>query len=162
VIDNGTEDPAKFFSLSLTGAVGPTIGNNALASARIDDNEPDQSISFDAIARRFIIQGNEDERVQIYRIPGNDAHIRRVKLETAHHSLERLFNELLFNEIVYNGYGGNDQFTVDDTFVRIIADDGDGNDTLQGGIGSDTLVGGFGDDDLTGGGGNDLLDGVTG
>ena len=46
--------------------------------------------------------------------------------------------------------------------IQLLADGGDGNDTLTGGAGADTLLGGAGDDVLNGGPGLDTLDGGPG
>ena len=58
--------------------------------------------------------------------------------------------------IVYNGYGGNDEFT-NDTFVPSTAYGGQGNDILRGGSASDILDGNAGDDDIYGRAGSDQL-----
>jgi Ca2+-binding RTX toxin-like protein len=63
--------------------------------------------------------------------------------------------------------GGEDHLTIDNSVSdlapapgvpRIVAEGGDGADTLQGGAGTEYLSGGLGDDTLLGGGGNDRLD----
>jgi Ca2+-binding RTX toxin-like protein len=64
-------------------------------------------------------------------------------------------------QIVFHGNAGNDYFE-NDTGIRVIADGGDGNDTLRGGTGDDSLTGGAGDDYLRGSDGNDILDGGEG
>jgi hypothetical protein len=59
--------------------------------------------------------------------------------------------------------GGDDTFVaVPGTPLAVLADGGDGNDTLSGADETDTFLGGAGNDTLTGGGGPDLLDGQDG
>src|SRR5262249_35708652 len=57
-----------------------------------------------------------------------------------------------------NGNGGDDDIEANDlgTPVMLIADGGDGNDTLIGSPGNDMLLGGNGDDFIDGKGGNDV------
>lgn len=61
--------------------------------------------------------------------------------------------------------GGNDTVTVNSlagTGVgQVVADGGDGNDTLTGSAGKETFFGGTGSDNLDGGDGNDYLDPAT-
>src|SRR6185436_3704683 len=62
-----------------------------------------------------------------------------------------------------NTFGGNDTFVAQPgTPLAVLADGGDGNDTLTGAAEADTFFGGAGNDTLTGGGGPDLLDGQDG
>jgi Ca2+-binding RTX toxin-like protein len=61
------------------------------------------------------------------------------------------------------GLGGDDAFVaVPGTPLAVLADGGDGNDTLSGAGEADTFFGGAGNDSLTGGGGPDALDGQDG
>jgi Ca2+-binding RTX toxin-like protein len=61
------------------------------------------------------------------------------------------------------GLGGDDTFVAQPgTPLAVLADGGDGNDTLTGADEPDTFFGGAGNDSLTGGGGPDLLDGQDG
>ena len=61
------------------------------------------------------------------------------------------------------GLGGDDTLLVKPGVpMAVLADGGDGNDTMTGGDEQDTFFGGLGDDTLTGGGANDLLDGQDG
>jgi Ca2+-binding RTX toxin-like protein len=63
--------------------------------------------------------------------------------------------------IIVNLADGEDQLVVDasvSSAVPVVANGGDGTDSLTGGAGSDSLVGGSGDDALNGRWGNDLLD----
>ncbi len=62
-----------------------------------------------------------------------------------------------------NARGGNDTLTVSPGFpTAVLANGGEGNDTLTSGDGNDILLGGLGDDVVSGGGGSDLLDGGFG
>jgi Ca2+-binding RTX toxin-like protein len=61
------------------------------------------------------------------------------------------------------GLGGDDTFVAQPgTPLAVLADGGDGNDTLTGADEPDTFLGGLGNDTLTGGTGPDLLDGQDG
>jgi Ca2+-binding RTX toxin-like protein len=61
------------------------------------------------------------------------------------------------------GLGGDDTLLVKPGVpMAVLADGGDGNDTMTGGEEQDTFFGGLGNDTLDGGGGNDLLDGQDG
>jgi Ca2+-binding RTX toxin-like protein len=60
--------------------------------------------------------------------------------------------------LTLGGLGGNDTISGSvglAALVKLIADGGDGNDTLNGGNGADTLLGGIGNDTVDGNGGND-------
>jgi len=62
-----------------------------------------------------------------------------------------------------NTLGGDDTLTVKPGVpMAVVADGGDGNDSLTGAGEQDTFFGGVGNDTLNGGGGNDLLDGQEG
>jgi Ca2+-binding RTX toxin-like protein len=63
--------------------------------------------------------------------------------------------------IVFTGLGGDDVF-INSAKVAVMADGGDGNDTLMGGPRNDVLIGGAGDDTLVGGGQKDTLLGGDG
>ena len=66
-------------------------------------------------------------------------------------------------QIIFSGGGGNDHFDASGVdVVSVLADGGDGDDTLIGGGANDTLTGGDGDDFLFGGAGDDELDGGAG
>ena len=61
------------------------------------------------------------------------------------------------------GLGGDDTLLVKPGVpMAVLADGGDGNDSLTGAEEQDTFFGGLGSDTLDGGGGNDLLDGQDG
>jgi Ca2+-binding RTX toxin-like protein len=61
------------------------------------------------------------------------------------------------------GLGGDDTFVAKPgTPLAVLADGGDGNDTLTGADEPDTFLGGLGNDSLTGGSGPDVLDGNDG
>jgi Ca2+-binding RTX toxin-like protein len=61
------------------------------------------------------------------------------------------------------GLGGDDTLLVKPGVpMAVLADGGDGNDSLTGAEEQDTFFGGLGNDTLDGGGGNDLLDGQDG
>jgi Ca2+-binding RTX toxin-like protein len=64
--------------------------------------------------------------------------------------------------VQFSGGEGNDLLDAKETSTRIIAQGGDGNDTLIGGTNDDLLIGGAGSDLLIGGGGNDTLIGGNG
>ena len=65
--------------------------------------------------------------------------------------------------IRFNGFAGDDVFTVDSRVTNaVLADGGAGDDTISGGGGVNILLGNAGDDQLTGGSGRDLLIGGTG
>jgi len=65
--------------------------------------------------------------------------------------------------IEFNGFAGNDTFTVDpDVTAIVVADGGAGRDRLTGGGGSNVLTGGPGADILIGGSKRDILIGGTG
>lgn len=57
---------------------------------------------------------------------------------------------------------GDGDDSVEPVFLPLVADGGDGKDTLSGGDGNDTLSGGDGADTISGGSGNDTLDGGDG
>jgi Ca2+-binding RTX toxin-like protein len=63
--------------------------------------------------------------------------------------------------ISFTGLGGDDIF-INSAKVAVVADGGDGNDTLFGGPRNDILLGGAGDDTLFGGGQKDTLLGGDG
>jgi Ca2+-binding RTX toxin-like protein len=63
--------------------------------------------------------------------------------------------------IIFTGLGGDDVF-INSAKVAVMADGGDGNDTLIGGPRNDVLIGGAGDDTLAGGGQKDTLLGGDG
>jgi Ca2+-binding RTX toxin-like protein len=63
----------------------------------------------------------------------------------------------------FNGFGGNDTFVAQPGVpLAMVADGGDGNDTLTGAEEPDSFFGGIGNDTLNGGSGPDLLDGQDG
>ena len=63
--------------------------------------------------------------------------------------------------ISYSGGAGNDVFDASLSGKRVVADGGDGDDTLTGGGQNDSLNGGRGNDVLDGGDGNDVISWVT-
>ncbi|MBX9625732.1 MAG: protein kinase [Gemmataceae bacterium] len=71
------------------------------------------------------------------------------------------FNAAAVGGIHFNGYGGND-WLQNNTAEWVVADGGEGDDTLVGGAGNDWLDGREGDDQLYGNGGDDRLSGYTG
>ena len=64
--------------------------------------------------------------------------------------------------VTVNGGAGNDIIAASLSGRRLVADGGDGNDTLNGGFDMDVLNGGSGDDILDGGNGQDTLTGGSG
>lgn len=64
--------------------------------------------------------------------------------------------------VVANGGEGNDTIDASTSGVTLIASGGDANDTIRGGSGADTLNGDGGRDFLYGGAGNDILNGGAG
>ncbi|SDG40205.1 calcium-binding protein, partial [Roseospirillum parvum] len=65
-------------------------------------------------------------------------------------------------DIVADGGEGNDSITVDGNYNSAILDGGAGDDTLTGGNADDVLTGGTGNDTLSGGAGDDTLSGGLG
>jgi Ca2+-binding RTX toxin-like protein len=68
-------------------------------------------------------------------------------------------------DVFFYGFGGNDKFTASMgsvNYLRVIANGGEGHDSLIGSWGNDSLNGGGGDDYLYGHVGNDFLDGSFG
>src|ERR671932_801048 len=61
-----------------------------------------------------------------------------------------------------NGFHLTDLSTYPETYDRLDANGGAGNDSLYGGAYNDTLIGGDGNDYLAGGNGNDSLFGESG
>ena len=61
--------------------------------------------------------------------------------------------------IIWNGTGGNDTFTAEDmeSDERIVANSGDGNDSIVSGAGDDLVIGGAGSDTVDGGEGDDVV-----
>lgn len=60
--------------------------------------------------------------------------------------------------VMFKGFAGDDSM-VNDSRLRLVADGGEGEDTLRGGSLDDRIVGGPGRDTIRGEGGNDLLQG---
>jgi hypothetical protein len=83
------------------------------------------------------------------------------KLDVVYDGTTYTFKETRVKEIDFNGGRGNDYF-INNTSIRTVANGGAGNDTLIGGSGDDILNGGTGNDTLIGRGGNDSLDGGIG
>jgi uncharacterized delta-60 repeat protein len=67
-----------------------------------------------------------------------------------------------FSRIEISGAGGDDLIDASSSLVPVVADGGDGNDSILGGAGADSLVGGNGRDSLFGGRGDDTLLGGNG
>src|SRR4051812_24174799 len=68
-----------------------------------------------------------------------------------------------FSRIVFNGSGGNDDFSVSPDVSGVVEAHGNnGNDELTGGAGTDQLSGDAGVDTLRGGAGNDVINGGDG
>ena len=98
---------------------------------------------------------DEIEDVKLTGTEGDDAFILDGDFSTT---------DLATSTITIEGRGGDD--TIDGSGVtsnhRIVADGGDGADTVKGGGGNDAISGGAGDDILGGGEGNDSIDGGDG
>lgn len=60
-------------------------------------------------------------------------------------------------QVIFNGADGNDLLDASLTNVSVIADGGEGEDTLLGGSADDTLIGGNGNNIYTGGAGADVF-----
>ena len=60
-------------------------------------------------------------------------------------------------QVIFNGADGNDSLDASLASVSLIADGGEGEDTLLGGSANDTLVGGNGNNIYTGGAGADVF-----
>ncbi|HEY9624582.1 MAG TPA: calcium-binding protein [Crinalium sp.] len=64
--------------------------------------------------------------------------------------------------VQFTGGAGDDTLDATATFTRIVADGGEGSDTLDGGTADDTLSGGDGNDFLSAKKGNDIMNGGNG
>ena len=100
----------------------------------------------------------------IYIVGSNQGDTTRIdpdssgQLRVGHQGRVFFFDRSSVDQINWFGLGGHDNL-VNHTNVRLDADGGFGNDTLQGGDGRDTLYGGHDNDELWGGLNDDLLDG---
>jgi Ca2+-binding RTX toxin-like protein len=107
----------------------------------------------------LVITGSRDnDRVQVELSRGG----QQIVVEAGGQKIGQ-FDVATVGAIHFNGFAGDDVFTVDPRVtVTVIADGGAGNDSLTGGGGNNILLGGTGNDVLVGGAGRDILIGGDG
>ncbi len=83
--------------------------------------------------------------------------------DTGEELLGSLLDQIgLFETSTINGGSGNDRIITSNSFLGVILNGDDGNDSVVGGKGDDCLQGGSGNDTLSGGDGSDQLSGGDG
>jgi uncharacterized protein (TIGR03118 family) len=106
----------------------------------------------------LLITGSRNDDDVVVRL--DDA--RQQVVVVAHGQPIGSFDAASVSLVQFNGFAGDDRFTIKDYDGPAILDGGAGNDTLEGGGGDDILLGGPGEDHLVGGGGRDIIIGGEG
>ena len=158
-------------ALALVIAVLPS---SALANARVSRSSNTVTLSSDSRGDRVANAGTDNRRLISFTVPRGDAlragrGCRRLRgrgitrvIVTCGAPTQNPVNRVTLKVTLG---GGDDTFTAapwDDVQPRIIADGGDGNDTIYGSTNADDIKGGAGDDSLYGLDDEDNLDGGDG
>ena len=156
---------------------GISDGTNTYGQAVVSISvTPRGKVIYDGTSQTVFIYGTEDEdyvQIQTQGAPvdssGNllsPAALQNVLVDVqyADQSITRRYGDI--RHIVFRGYKGNDSLAIIYLDVLggfdIVADGGDGSDSLSGAGGNDQLVGGKGEDILRGGAGDDYIAGMDG
>ena len=127
-------------NLDLSAGAAPGIGDGLADTVVVNGTDGDDGIAVAGDARGVFVIGLSAQ----VNIKGADTTIDRLAI---------------------NALGGDDVVDASDlsaAAIALLADGGDGDDTLNGGAGNDTLNGGAGNDKLNGGDGDDTLNGGDG
>ena len=117
------------------------------------------AIDYDSVTKQVVVTGTTGDDAAT--ISASDASTINVAVVTDGVTVQQSFAASAVNSIAFNAGAGNDSL-MNSTSTPVVADGGDGNDSLVGGSGNDTLYGIGGDDTLVGGDGNDLIRGGSG
>src|SRR4051812_47793333 len=103
-------------------------------------------------ARRMLSAAVADSYLVITGTAGNDSvdvYISGTRLNVEDNGVVSYFNRAGLLGIKMNGLAGDDMLGVDRNYdLPVIADGGDGNDTINTGAANDLIIGGAGDDVL--------------
>lgn len=139
----------------LTGGDGDDQMFGQAGNDRLIWNPGDNTDLFEGGEGIDTAEVNGGNGAEVFTVTANGTRVRFDRVNPAPFSLDIGTTERL----VINANGGDDTITAGNglaALISIVADGGDGNDTILGGDGADLLLGGDGNDRIAGGRGDDV------